>query len=106
MKTKTKITDTSVTIYQEMHVILVGGLMIGIFCIAFGFFFIQIKTEDLFPRIFGVVFMAGGVLLFANPPKYYAKMKDKVGAIFFEADSNANPLTPMPIAIHGMLSKR
>ncbi|MDD5275709.1 MAG: hypothetical protein PHR16_06475 [Methylovulum sp.] len=88
MKTKTKITDASVTIYQEIRFVLMYGLMMGLFCITFGFFFMQIKTEDLFPRIFGAVFMAVGVLLLAGLPKYYAKMKDKVGAIFFEADSN------------------
>jgi len=88
MATKVSFFNQNIVIYRELSSTLGLGLLLSVFCISFGFGFIKLMPEDLFPRIFGVVFVAAGILLLVGLPKYYAKMKNKVGDVIFEADAN------------------
>lgn len=88
MATKAKFFDQSVIIYKELSSILGFSLLAGIFCIGFGTIFIQLMPDDIYPRLFGIVFIAAGILIMLSLPKFYAKNKNKEGAVIFEADVN------------------
>ena len=85
---KAEITDQSIIIYENLVSVFVVSLLAAVFCMGFGSFFFQLGSDDLFPRIFGAFFFFCGVLIIIGLPKYYAKMKDKIGAIFFEANKD------------------
>lgn len=88
MATKVKFLDQSLVIYQELSSVLGFGFLASVVCIGFGAVFSTLMSDDIYPRLFGVVFIAAGILIMLGLPKYYAKNKNKVGAVIFEANEN------------------
>jgi len=86
MATKVNFFDENLVIYRERSNVLGLGLLISVFCIGFGSLFLKSMPDEIFPRVFGMVFITIGILVLIGLPKYYGKMKNKSGAIIFEAD--------------------
>lgn len=100
MRTKVELSDRNISIYQELSNVLSLGILVSVFCIGFGISFIRLMPENLYPELFGSIFIAAGILILLGLPKYYSTMKNKVGAIIFEADVNgiaeSLPLNTLP----------
>ena len=88
MATKVKFLDRSLIIYKELSSVLGFGFLASVSCIGFGAVFSTLMSEDIFPRLFRAFFIAVGILFMLSLPKYYAKYKNKVGAVIFEANEN------------------
>lgn len=88
MATKVKFFDQSMVIYRELSSVIGFGLLIGVFCVGFGAWFLKLMPDEIFPQLFGIIFIAIGFLFLIGLPKYCGKMKNKLGAIIFEADIN------------------
>ncbi len=88
MSTKVKFFDQSMVIYRELSSVIGLGLLTSIFCIVFGVLFLKLMPSEILTRLIGVLFVAIGLLILIGLPKYYEKMKNKLGAILFEADVN------------------
>lgn len=88
MATNVKFLDRSLVIYKELFSVLGVGFLASVFCIGFGIVFTQLMPDDIYPRFFGIMFIAAGILIMLGLPKYYAKYKNKVGAVIFEANEN------------------
>lgn len=88
MTTKVKLLARSLFLYQELSSVLGLGFLASIICIGFGSVISILMPDNIYPRLFGIVFIAVGLLILLGLPKYYAKNKNKVGAVIFEADEN------------------
>lgn len=44
--------------------------------------------DDIYPRLFGIIFIAAGILIMLGLPKFHEKNKNKEGAVIFEAGVN------------------
>ncbi|MDQ7072396.1 MAG: hypothetical protein Q9N32_00975 [Gammaproteobacteria bacterium] len=75
MATKVNFFDENLVIYRELSNVLGLGLLISGFCIGFGALFLKSMPDEIFPRVFGMVFITIGILVLIGLPKYYGKMK-------------------------------
>ena len=70
-------------------------LFLAICCIAFGVTFSYVGKDDLFPQIFGGVFIIVGALILLGLPKYNRTMKDEGGAVLLSANREGLSIAPL-----------
>ena len=95
MKVKARYDDEQLLIYREKSSVIAVGILMCIFCSGFGAVFTYLAGEDVFPKVFGSIFILFGVLLLVTLPKFYKKMSDEQGAVLLLANKDGLALAPL-----------